>query len=97
MRPHHTLLLQDGAMPTTTTYEIVLRGRPSSRLLRPLLDDFTVDPSAGIVTRLVGDICDPAHLNGVLAHLTSVNLEIISVAPYQKPCDDHPLGEKATQ
>ena len=28
-------------MPTTTTYEIVLRGRPSARLLRPLLDEFT--------------------------------------------------------
>jgi hypothetical protein len=84
-------------MPTPATYEIVLRGRPSSRLLRPLLDDFTFDTSADVVTRLVGDICDPAHLNGVLAHLTSVNLEIISIAPYQNPHEDHPLGEKGTQ
>ena len=72
-------------MPEPTAYEIVLRGRPSRRLLRPLLDDFTIDTSseggADCVTRLVGDIGDPAHLHGIVAHLTSVNLEIISIAP----------------
>ena len=72
-------------MPEPTTYEIVLRGRPSHRLLRPLLDDFTIEASpdggAGCLTRLVGDIGDPAHLHGIVAHLTSVNLEIISIAP----------------
>jgi hypothetical protein len=71
-------------MPEPTTYEIVVRGRPSHRLLRPLLDDFTIDTStdfgAACVTRLVGDISDPAHLHGIVAHLTSVNLEIISIA-----------------
>ena len=69
-------------MSKPTTYEIVLRGWPSTRLLRPLLDDFTIDTSTGTVTRLVGDIGDPAHLHGVLAHLTSVNLELISIAPH---------------
>jgi hypothetical protein len=69
-----------GAMPSTTTYEIVLRGRPSARLLRPLLDDFTFDHGDG-VTRLVGEICDRSHLHGVLAHLTSVNVDVISIAP----------------
>ncbi len=72
-------------MPEPTTYEIVLRGRPSRRLLRPLLDDFTIDTSsecgADGATRLVGDIGDPAHLHGLVAHLTSVNLHIISIAP----------------
>jgi len=72
-----------------TTYEIVLRGRPSRRLLRPLLDDFTIDtPSddgAGCVTHLVGDIGDPAHLHGLVAHLTAVNLEIVSIAPAHPP------------
>ncbi|MBT5754035.1 MAG: hypothetical protein HOI41_03630 [Acidimicrobiaceae bacterium] len=67
-------------MSEPTTYEIVLRGRPSTRLLRPLLDEFIVeapiDNATGDATRLVGDICDPAHLNGVVAHLTSVNVEI---------------------
>jgi hypothetical protein len=70
-------------MPEPTTYEIVLRGHPSTRLLRPLLDDFTIDNSADIVTRVVGDVCDPAHLHGILVHLTAVNLEIISIAPHQ--------------
>jgi hypothetical protein len=68
-------------MPEPTTYEIVVRGHPSTRLLRPLLDDFTIDNSTDLVTRLVGDVCDPAHLHGILAHLTSVNLEIISIGP----------------
>ena len=74
-------------MPEPTTYEIVVRGHPSTRLLRPLVDDFTIDNSTddsdGNVTRLVGDIGDPAHLHGILAHLTSVNLEIILIAPHQ--------------
>lgn len=72
-------------MPEPTTYEIVLRGRPSRRLLRPLLDDFTIETSsecgADGATRLVGDIGDPAHLHGLVTHLTSVNLHIISIAP----------------
>ena len=68
-------------MSEPATYEIVLRGRPSARLLRPLLDDFTIDTSIDGVTRLVGDMCDPAHLHGVVTHLTSVNVEIISISP----------------
>jgi hypothetical protein len=68
-------------MSGTTTYEIVLRGRPSTRLLRPLLDDFSFDHDADGVTRLVGQIGDSSHLHGVLAHLTSVNVDVISIAP----------------
>lgn len=68
-------------MSTPTTYEIVIRGRASARILRPLLDDFAVDHATAGVTRLVGDIADAAHLHGVLAHLTSVNTEVISIAP----------------
>ena len=72
-------------MPERTTYEIVLRGRPSRRLLRPLLADFRIDISsecgADCATRLVGVIGDPAQLHGIVAHLTSVNVEIISIAP----------------
>lgn len=68
-------------MPTTTTYQIVLRGRPGPRLLRPLLDDFTLVHHGDGVTRLVGEIGDSAHLHGVLAHLTSVNVDVISIAP----------------
>ena len=67
-----------------TTYEIVIRGRATARLLRPLLDDFTIDNNASIgVTRLVGKVRDAAHLHGVVAHLTSVNAELISITPSQ--------------
>jgi hypothetical protein len=68
-------------MPQPTPYEIVLRGRVSARLLRPLLDDFTIDNSHDGVTSLFGDIRDASHLHGLLAHLTAVNVEVISIAP----------------
>jgi hypothetical protein len=68
-----------------TTYEIVIRGRAGARILRPLLDDFTrhyVSDGTGCgVTRLTGVVHDPAHLHGVVAHLTSMNAELISVIP----------------
>jgi hypothetical protein len=76
-------------MPTPPTpYEIVLRGRASARLLQLLLDDFTVDHTVDGSTRLVGDITDAAHLHGVVAHLTSVNIDLISVAPIPPPPAD---------
>ena len=72
-------------MTEPTTYEIVIRGRASARLLRPLLDDFrfahTGDRTGDGVTRLTGVIRDAAHLHGVVAHLTSVSVELISVTP----------------
>ena len=68
-------------MTRPTTYELVLRGRASARLLRPLLDDFTVDHTRAGITRLLGQVTDPCHLHGVLAHLTSVGIELISLGP----------------
>jgi hypothetical protein len=68
-------------MPEPTTYEIVIKGRAVARLLRPLLDDFTFDHTADGVTRLIGEVRDAAHLHGVVAHLTSVNAQLISIAP----------------
>jgi hypothetical protein len=68
-------------MPEPTTYEIVIRGRAVARLLRPLLDDFTFDHTGDGVTRLIGEVRDAAHLHGVVAHLTSVNAQLISIAP----------------
>jgi hypothetical protein len=68
-------------MPEPTTYEIVLRGRASAHLLHPLVDDFTVTHGPDGTTRLVGAVVDASHLHGVLAHLTSVNAEVISIAP----------------
>ena len=79
-------------MSEPTAYEIVLRGRPSARLLSPLVDDFTIDTSpdrgASCFTRLVGDIGDPAHLHGIVAHLSSFNIQIISIAPAPTPHTD---------
>lgn len=100
-------------MHQPTTYEIVLRGRVTERLLRPLVDDFTVDhPEAGR-SRLIGVIRDPAHLHGVMAHLTAVGIEVISLGPGgpgapepigtaptetdSKPIDSKPIDSKPTE
>ncbi len=72
-------------MTTATTYELVLRGRASARLLRPLLDDFVIDHSTPGLTRLVGPVLDASHLHGVVAHLTSVGVELVSVGPVARP------------
>ncbi len=66
-------------MTATTTYEIVIKGRATARFLRPMLDDFAVEDTAGRVTRLVGVVRDAAHLHGIVAHLTSVGVELISI------------------
>jgi hypothetical protein len=68
-------------MTTATTYEIVIKGRASNRLLRPLIDDFVIDHSVEGVTRVTGDVRDAAHLHGIVAHLTSVGAELISIGP----------------
>lgn len=70
-------------MTEPTTYQIVIRGNASDRLLRPLLDDFVVDHPEPQRTRLTGVIADPSHLHGVLHHLTSVAAEVISVTPLE--------------
>ena len=68
-------------MTTATTYEIVIKGRASTRFLRPLIDDFVIDHSVEGVTRVTGDVRDGAHLHGIVAHLTSVGAELISIGP----------------
>ena len=68
-------------MAHVTAYEIVIRGRASARILRPMVDDFTVDHSSDGITRLRGDIRDASHLHGVMAHLTSVGAEVVAIAP----------------
>ena len=68
-----------------TAYEIVIRGRANARVLHPLLDDFVCDRTDDAVTRLIGELRDPAHLHGVVAHLTSMNAELISIKPIEAP------------
>jgi hypothetical protein len=81
------------AMNEPTTYQIVVRGRATERILRPLLDDFTIDHPEPGRTRLTGVIRDPTHLHGVLAHLTSVTAEIISLTPHDP---NQPLNPTTT-
>ena len=71
--------------PTPRTYEIVVVGQVSRRLLGPLLDDFTVTHADGC-TRLTGPVRDPSQLHGVLRHLTSLALVLDRV----NPIDDGP-------
>jgi ABC-type glutathione transport system ATPase component len=73
-------------MPTPPTpYEIVLRGRASARVLQPVLGDSpsttrsTVSPASSETSPM------PPTLHGVVAHLTSVNVQLISVAPIPPP------------
>ncbi len=77
-------------MNTPTTYEIVIKGRASARLLRPLLDDFAIDHDLDGVTRLIGDVRDASHLHGIVAHLTSVGAELISITPSQQSANPMP-------
>jgi hypothetical protein len=67
-------------MPDVHTHEIVLRGRVGLRVLEPFLDDFTITHHAGS-TQLRGVVRDPSHLHGLVAHLASINAELISVTP----------------
>ena len=90
VKPGHAVRRDDRVMSEPTSYEIVIRGRATDRLLRPLLDDFTIDHGRHGVTRLVGDIGDPAHLHGVLAYLTSVNAEVVSIVPLPSARTEHP-------
>ncbi|MEM7324855.1 MAG: hypothetical protein AAF531_17340 [Actinomycetota bacterium] len=79
--PAHITRGDGEAMDKPTTYEIVIRGRATERLLGPLVDDFVVDCPVPGRTRLTGIVRDPAHLHGVMAHLTSLAIEVISLTP----------------
>ena len=63
------------------TYEIIIRGQASERILARLRDDFSIETTAGRQTRLVGEIRDSAHLHGVINQLTSLAIEIVSICP----------------
>lgn len=71
-------------MPDRISYEIVIKGAASARLLRPLIDDFIVHRDSGS-TRLIGEIRDASHLHGLLAHLTAMNAQVMSLRPLEYP------------
>jgi hypothetical protein len=70
-------------MNESTTYEIVIRGQASERILTRLRDDFSINTTTGRHTRLVGVIRDSAHLHGVINQLTSLAIEIVSLTPFE--------------
>ncbi len=84
-------------MNEPTAHEIIIRGHATERILRPLVDDFTVDHPKPGCTRLTGVIQDPAHLHGVLAHLTSVAAEVISLMPIDPDPNPKTNGQQPDQ
>lgn len=60
-------------------YEIELGGHASERALRPVIDEFTVEMTEAGTTRLVGHVRDSSHLHGLLAHYTSLNIEVVAL------------------
>ena len=77
--PPHPARPDHRGMSRPTRYEIELPGRASDRVLRPVLDEFRVEATDAGTTRLTGQIRDPSHLNGLLAHFTSMNVEVIEL------------------
>jgi len=75
-----------------TRYEIEIGGHVSDRVLRPVIDEFTVEPTVAGTTRLTGHVRDSSHLNGILAHFTSLNVEVIGL----RRLDARPGGEIPT-
>jgi len=71
----------------STRYEIEIGGRPSDRVLRPVVDEFIVELTEAGTTRLVGEIRDPSHLHGLLAHFTSLNVEVIALRRLVDSCN----------
>ena len=66
-------------MSRPTRYQIEIRGRATGRVLRPVVDEFRIEPTDVGTTRLTGQIRDASHLNGLLAHFTSMNVEVIEL------------------
>lgn len=63
-----------------TYYQIDLRGHTSPRVLGPFEEDFQM-VVLDDTTRLVGKVRDAAHLHGVINHLISLAIEVISITP----------------
>lgn len=73
-----------GTVTEETCYEIELRGRVGERLLRPVIDEFTIEVTERGTTLLVGPVRDPAHLHGLVMHFTSCNVEVLRLGPVDR-------------
>ena len=74
-------------MTASTGYRIELRGRISDHILGPYADEFVISRTAAS-TVLTGPIRDSAHLHGIVTHLTSLGLDLVSVAEVASPATD---------
>ncbi len=63
-------------MTGPATYRIELRGRRSDDILAPYRHEFIVSRTADN-TVLVGQVRDPAHLHGIVNHLTIGGFELL--------------------
>ena len=72
-------------MPSSARYEIELRGLVTERILRPAVDDFRISPTEHGTTRLLGDVRDASHLNGLLVHFTSRNVDVVGLRRVDDP------------
>lgn len=71
-------------MTTSTAYRIELRGRLSDHILGPYAYDFVVSRTADS-TVLTGPVREASHLHGIVTHLTSIGLDLVSVAEVPTP------------
>ena len=74
-----------------TRYEIEIGGHASDRVLRPVIDEFTVELTEAGTTRLVGAIRDSSHLNGLLAHFASLNVDVLELRRLSRTTGAMPL------
>ncbi len=81
-RPAPTTLSDAETVPEPATYQIVVNGRPGERLLRPFIDDFLITAGSDGTTVLTGPIDDSSHLMGLLNHLASMRIDVVSFAPH---------------
>ena len=82
-------------MSRPTRYQIELRGRATDRVLRPVLDEFRIETTDVGTTRLTGLVRDASHLNGLLAHFTSMNAEVMELRRID-PDPSDPTGTTST-
>ena len=75
-----------------TRYEIEIGGHASDRVLRPVIDEFIIEPTRSGTTRLVGAIRDSSHLNGLLSHFISLNVEVIAMRRLDQTTHTPPLS-----
>jgi hypothetical protein len=84
------------------------RAEPPNGCSTRSIDDFRIETDRDHgTTRLVGEIRDPSHLNGLLAHFTSMNVEVVGLhrlAPEPDsrdpertpPHPNHPTNQEGT-